>query len=207
MALDQTAEIQMETAQTKETIPFWLAVFHHRYVHPAPGPVLRPVQPAPLGGVHRVGGVLRLGGTPSNIKTIIPAYTGGVAWGVLMILLYTWIAPHMTGASVYPMYIALFIGVSAMVYVMKYFKVFQTGSLPYFNGLSMPRRSIFWRPPRLHHQRVRAGAPVGRLRARGWLPGMDHRLVERDHHLPAEGHLDARLMRVVAPSIIRRSCP
>ena len=26
MALDQTAEIQMETAQTKETIPFWLAV-------------------------------------------------------------------------------------------------------------------------------------------------------------------------------------
>jgi hypothetical protein len=78
-----------------------------------------------------------LGGTPSNIKTIIPAYTGGVVWGVLMILLYTWFAPHMTGASVYPMYIALFIGVSAMVYVMKYFKVFQTGSLPYFNGLSM----------------------------------------------------------------------
>jgi hypothetical protein len=43
----------------------------------------------------------------------------------------------MTGASVYPMYIALFIGVSAMVYAMKFFKVFQTGSLPYFNGLSM----------------------------------------------------------------------
>jgi hypothetical protein len=137
MALDQTAEIQMETAQTKETIPFWLAVsITVMFILPLGlyfGQYSLPLWVAFIVWAE----YFALGGTPSNIKTIIPAYTGGVAWGVLMILLYTWIAPHMTGASVYPMYIALFIGVSAMVYVMKYFKVFQTGSLPYFNGLSM----------------------------------------------------------------------
>jgi len=137
MALDQTAEIQMETAQTKETIPFWLAVsITVMFILPLGlyfGQYSLPLWVAFIVWAE----YFALGGTPSNIKTIIPAYTGGVFWGVLMILLYTWIAPHMTGASVYPMYIALFIGVSAMVYVMKYFKVFQTGSLPYFNGLSM----------------------------------------------------------------------
>jgi hypothetical protein len=137
MALDQTAEIQMETAQTKETIPFWLAVsITVMFILPLGlyfGQYSLPLWVAFIVWAE----YFALGGTPSNIKTIIPAYTGGVFWGVLMILLYTWIAPHMTGASVYPLYIALFVGVSVMVYVMKYFKVFQTGSLPYFNGLSM----------------------------------------------------------------------
>jgi len=137
MALDQSAEIQMETAQTKETIPFWLAV-SITVMCILPLGLYFGQYSLPLWVAFIVWAeYFALGGTPSNIKTIIPAYTGGVVWGVLMILLYTWFAPHMTGASVYPMYIALFIGVSAMVYVMKYFKVFQTGSLPYFNGLSM----------------------------------------------------------------------
>jgi hypothetical protein len=127
----------METAQTKETIPFWLAVsITVMFILPLGlyfGQYSLPLWVAFIVWAE----YFALGGTPSNIKTIIPAYTGGVFWGVLMILLYTWIAPHMTGASVYPLYIALFVGVSVMVYVMKYFKVFQTGSLPYFNGLSM----------------------------------------------------------------------
>jgi hypothetical protein len=54
-----------------------------------------------------------------------------------MILLYTWLATIITGAAVFSLYIALFVGVSAMVFAMRYFKVFQIGSLPYFNGLSM----------------------------------------------------------------------
>ena len=137
MALDQTAEIQMETAKTKETIPFWLAVsITVMFILPLGlyfGQYSLPLWVAFIVWAE----YFALGANLGTIKTIIPAYTGGVFWGVLMILLYTWIAPHMTGASVYPMYIALFVGVSVMVYVMKYFKVFQTGSLPYFNGLSM----------------------------------------------------------------------
>jgi len=100
MALDQTAEIQMETAQTKETIPSG-SRFPSPSCSSCPWPVLRPVQPALWVAFIVWAEYFALGGTPSNIKTIIPAYTGGVFWGVLMILLYTWIAPHMTGASVY----------------------------------------------------------------------------------------------------------
>jgi hypothetical protein len=78
-----------------------------------------------------------LGAKAGNITTIIPAYTSGALWGVAMILLYTWLATFITGAAVFSLYIALFVGVSAMVFAMRYFKVFQIGSLPYFNGLSM----------------------------------------------------------------------
>jgi hypothetical protein len=127
----------METAKTKETIPFWLAVSITVMVILPLGLYFGQYS-LPLWVAFIVWAeYFALGATASNIKTIVPAYTGGVFWGVLMILLYTWIAPHMTGASVYPMYIALFVGVSVMVYVMKYFKLFQTGSLMYFNGLSM----------------------------------------------------------------------
>jgi len=137
MALDQSAEIGMETAKTKETIPFWLAVsITVMFILPLGlyfGQYSLPLWVAFIVWAE----YFALGATAGNIKTIIPAYTGGVFWGVCMILLYTWLAPNLTGASVYPLYIALFIGVSVMVYVMKYFKVFQTGSLPYFNGLSM----------------------------------------------------------------------
>lgn len=125
------------TVQTKETIPFWLAVsLTVMFILPL-GLYLGQYS-LPLWVSFIVWAeYFALGGTIGTIKTIIPAYTSGAAFGVAMILLYTWFAPHMTGASVYPMYIALFIGVSVMVYVMKYFKVFQTGSLAYFNGLSM----------------------------------------------------------------------
>jgi hypothetical protein len=137
MALDQTAEIQMETAKTKETIPFWLAVsITVMFILPLGlyfGQYSLPLWVAFIVWAE----YFALGANLGTIKTIIPAYTTGAFWGVCMILLYTWLATFMTGASVYPMYIALFVGVSVMVYVMKYFKVFQTGSLPYFNGLSM----------------------------------------------------------------------
>ncbi|MGD1034745.1 MAG: DUF1097 domain-containing protein [Candidatus Dormibacteria bacterium] len=144
MAIAQTADVPVETvkapaepAKTKDTIPFWLAVSITVMVILPLGLYFGQYS-LPLWVAFIVWAeYFALGATAGTIKTIIPAYTAGVGWGVLMILLYTWIAPHMTGASVYPMYIALFIGVSAMVYAMKFFKVFQTGSLPYFNGLSM----------------------------------------------------------------------
>jgi hypothetical protein len=125
------------TVQTKETIPFWLAVsLTVMFILPLGlyfGQFNLPLWVAFIVWAE----YFALGGKPANITTIIPAYSVGVFWGVCMILLYTWIAPHMTGASVYPMYIALFVGVSVMVFVMKYVKLFNTGSLAYFNGLSM----------------------------------------------------------------------
>jgi hypothetical protein len=137
MALDQTSEVQMETAKTKETIPFWLAV-SITVMCILPLGLYFGQYSLPLWVAFIVWAeYFALGANLGTIKTIIPAYTGGALFGVAMILLYTWFATFMTGASVYPMYIALFIGVSAMVFVMRYFKVFQTGSLPYFNGLSM----------------------------------------------------------------------
>jgi hypothetical protein len=137
MALDQSAEIQMETAKTKETIPFWLAV-SITVMCILPLGLYFGQYSLPLWVAFIVWAeYFALGANLGTIKTIIPAYTTGAFWGVCMILLYTWLATFMTGASVYPMYIALFVGVSVMVFVMRYFKVFQTGSLAYFNGLSM----------------------------------------------------------------------
>jgi hypothetical protein len=133
----ETAKTPVEPPKTKDTIPFWLAVSITVMVILPLGLYFGQYS-LPLWVAFIVWAeYFALGANAGTIKTIIPAYTAGVGWGVLMILLYTWIAPHMTGASVYPLYIALFIGVSAMVYAMKFFKVFNTGSLPYFNGLSM----------------------------------------------------------------------
>lgn len=136
MALDQSAEVKMETGQTKETIPFWAAVaITVMFILPLGlyfGQYSLPLWVAFIVWAE----YFALGGKPASLKIIFPAYTTGVFWGVCMILLYTWLATFMTGASVYPMYIALFVGVSVMVYVMKYFTVFQTGSLAYFNGLT-----------------------------------------------------------------------
>ena len=137
MALDQTAEVQLETAKTKDTIPFWLAVSITVMVILPLGLYFGQYS-LPLWVAFIVWAeYFALGATAGTIKTIIPAYTSGALWGVAMILLYTWLATFITGAAVFSLYIALFVGVSAMVFAMRYFKVFQIGSLPYFNGLSM----------------------------------------------------------------------
>jgi hypothetical protein len=137
MALDQTAEVQLETAKTKDTIPFWLAVSITVMVILPLGLYFGQYS-LPLWVAFIVWAeYFALGAKAGNITTIIPAYTSGALWGVAMILLYTWLATIITGAAVFSLYIALFVGVSAMVFAMRYFKVFQIGSLPYFNGLSM----------------------------------------------------------------------
>jgi hypothetical protein len=125
------------SVKMRETIPFWLAV------------AITVMFALPLGlyfGQFNLplwvsfivwAEYFALGGKMGSLRIILPAYAGGVFMGTCMILLYTWLAPHLTQPAVYGLYIALFIGVGVMVYVMKYFKVLQDGSLPYFNGLSM----------------------------------------------------------------------
>src|ERR1035437_4784278 len=83
MALDQTAEIQMETAKTKETIPFWLAVSITVMFIPPRGLPPAPVQPPPLGAFHRVAGVLRARGNPRTHQAHHPRlYRWGILGGV-----------------------------------------------------------------------------------------------------------------------------
>lgn len=76
-----------------------------------------------------------LGAKPSALKIIYPAFIAGVLLTAvsmsLTVLLAQWM--HLNLA----MAISLFVVVGGMVYIMRYFKVLNEGSLPYFNGISM----------------------------------------------------------------------
>ena len=135
----------MET-ETKETIPLWLAVAITVVVSLPFGLYLSKIG----GGVNLMNLPLwvafivwaeyfALGAKPEALRTIIPAFslaaflTGATMW--LYVILNDRVptgSPDGTALA-----IALFIGVGAMVYIMRFWPVLQTGSLPFFNGISM----------------------------------------------------------------------
>ena len=186
----------MET-ETKETIPLWLAVAITVVVSLPFGLYLSKIG----GGVNLMNLPLwvafivwaeyfALGAKPDALKTIIPAFslsvilTGATMW--LYVILNDRVpkgSPDGTALA-----IALFIGVGAMVYIMRFWPVLQTGSLPFFNGISMllgvyftgsipatATRMPTWRPWSPH---------CGRSSPGSWVRS---RLVQRHHHLPAPG--------------------
>ena len=136
----------MET-ETKETIPLWLAV------------AITVVVSLPFGlYLDNVSGDLKLmnlplwvafivwaeyfalGAKPDALRTIIPAFslsailTGAAMW--LYVILNDQVVPKDAPEGT-ALAIALFIGVGAMVYIMRFWPVLQAGSLPFFNGISM----------------------------------------------------------------------
>lgn len=138
----------MET-RIKETIPLWLAV------------AITVVVSLPFGlYLDNISGDLQLmnlplwvafivwaeyfalGAKPDALLKIVPSFVLAVILTAAIMWAYVWLndqivanwkdAPEGTALA-----IALFIGIGAMVYVMRFWPVLQAGSLPYFNGISM----------------------------------------------------------------------
>lgn len=133
--------------EIRETIPLWLAV------------AITVVVSLPFGlYLDNISGDLKLinlplwvafivwaeyfalGAKPEALRTIIPAFslaailTGAAMWAYVVlsknVIPTDW--PEGTALA-----IALFVGVGAMVYIMRFWPTLQAGSLPYFNGISM----------------------------------------------------------------------
>lgn len=128
-----------QETQYKETIPLWLAV------------AITVLISVPfslwLGGWNFAvwcsfivwAEYFALGAKPSAVKTIIPAFAySAVLTGLTLaaIPLLSFLPSLVTPGDVAVM-VALFIGVAFMVFSMRWAKVFQDGSLPFFNGISM----------------------------------------------------------------------
>jgi hypothetical protein len=131
-----TAEAQATTqVKTKDTIPLWLAV-GITVVVSLPFGLLLGKYSLPLFVSFIVWAeYFVLGAKPAALRIIFPAFIAGTfitAFSMfLTVVLTKWLSLNISLA------ISLFVVVSAMVYIMRYFKVLGEGSLPYFNGISM----------------------------------------------------------------------
>jgi hypothetical protein len=86
-----------------------------------------------------------LGAKPEALKIIFPAFAASSIWTGFMVWLITPFSglPKLFAQGDLAVQAAFFVGVSIMVYCMKFFKTFQVGSLAYFNGMSMCLAVIF----------------------------------------------------------------
>jgi hypothetical protein len=90
-----------------------------------------------------------LGAKPEALKTMVPAYILGVVAAAIIMTAYMLVSKAFgTGTIVsvgdwsftydnLALFIGCFVGFCIFIYAMKYAPVTQTGSLPYFNGISM----------------------------------------------------------------------
>lgn len=80
-----------------------------------------------------------LGAKPAAAKIILPSFSYSVALTAVTLFAIPWFGalPKLVAPGDLAVAAALFIGVAFMVYSMKWAKVFQEGSLPFFNGISM----------------------------------------------------------------------
>ena len=80
-----------------------------------------------------------LGAKPAAAKTIIPAFaTSAIGTAALLAIIATlssW--PKLVTAGDLAVIVVLGVGCGFLVYLMKFWKVLQAGSLPFFNGISM----------------------------------------------------------------------
>ncbi len=127
------------TAAPTETIPLWLAVAITVLVSMPFGLWLGTYNFTLWCAFIVWGQYFALGATPSVVKTIIPSYSYAVALTALTLWavpLFSFL-PNLVTEGDLALSAALFVGIAATVYTMKYAKVFQEGSLPFFNGISM----------------------------------------------------------------------
>jgi Protein of unknown function (DUF1097) len=83
-----------------------------------------------------------LGARPSALKVILPAYFLGVVTAAIIMTGYTLLARMTGGARILAegdvaMLISMFVGFCIFMYAMRWFPVTQTGTLPYYNGISV----------------------------------------------------------------------
>ncbi len=128
-----------QETQYKETIPLWLAVAITVLISVPFSLWLGAWNFAVWCSFIVWAEYFALGAKPSAVKTIIPAFAySAVLTGLTLaaIPLLSFLPSLVTPGDVAVM-VALFIGVAFMVFSMRWAKVFQDGSLPFFNGISM----------------------------------------------------------------------
>ena len=131
--------VQPEAKQLKETIPLWLAIGITVLVSVPFSLWLGSWNFAVWVSFIVWAEYFALGAKPAAIKLILPsfAYSAILTGLILAAIPYLDFLPSLVTDGDLAVMLALFVGVSAMVYSMKWFTVFQEGSLPFFNGISM----------------------------------------------------------------------
>jgi hypothetical protein len=131
--------VQPAAVQTKETIPLWIAI------------TLTVLVSVPftlwLGSWNMAVWVsfivwaeyFALGAKISAVRTILPAFAYSAVLTGLTLALITYLdfLPSLRTPGDLAVAVALVIGVGFMVFSMRWATVFQEGSLPFFNGISM----------------------------------------------------------------------
>jgi hypothetical protein len=135
--------------ETKNRIPLWLAVAI-TVVVALPFGIWLDKMNLPLFAAFIVWAeYFALGAKPDALKTMVPAYTLGVIGVAAIGLLYQVLVKVLGDGTVLnfglqtltynnlALYISFFVGFCVLIYGMKYVPVTQTGSLPFFNGITM----------------------------------------------------------------------
>jgi hypothetical protein len=135
--------------KTKDTIPLWLAVAITVCVSLPFGIWLGKLNLALWAAFIVWAEYFVLGGKPAALKIMVPAYILGVVGVALIGLLYTFFGKVLGTGTVLDfglqtltkdnvaLYASFFIGFCILIYAMKYMPVTLTGTLPFFNGISI----------------------------------------------------------------------
>jgi hypothetical protein len=128
--------------ETKDTIPLWLAVAITVVVS-LPFSIWLGTWGLPIWASFIVWAeYFALGAKPKALLTIVPAYITGVIAAEVILTVYLYATEFFGTAKLYTandiaLAVVFFVGFCIAVYAMKYWSVLQTGSLPFFNGISM----------------------------------------------------------------------
>jgi hypothetical protein len=132
--------------ETKNTIPLWLAVAITVCVALPFGIWVSQIDSRliniPIWASFIVWAeYFALGAKPSALKIMVPAYILGVVGAAL--IMFAWavlgstLKDKVITAGDFSLFATCFVGFCVLIYAMKFFPVTQTGSLPFFNGISM----------------------------------------------------------------------
>jgi len=133
------SSVQPTVVQTRETIPLWIAITITVLVSVPFTLWLGSWNMAVWVSFIVWAEYFALGAKPSAAKTILPAFAySAILTGLTLALIsYLDFLPSLRTPGDLAVGVALVIGVGFMVYSMRWAKVFQEGSLPFFNGISM----------------------------------------------------------------------
>ncbi|MCC6498589.1 MAG: DUF1097 family protein [Propionibacteriaceae bacterium] len=137
MAATQAPEIQQ--AEYKNTLPLWLAVAITVLVSLPFTLWLGEYNFASWVSFIVWAEYFALGAKPAGLKLILPnfAYSAILTGLTLAAIPLLGFLPSLVVPGDLAVAVALFVGVAFMVYSMNWWKGFQDGSLPFFNGISM----------------------------------------------------------------------
>lgn len=135
--------------ETKDTIPLWLAVAITVCVS-LPFGIWLGKYSLPIWVSFIVWAeYFILGAKPSALKIMVPAFALGVVAAAIIMTAYMFMTTTFGTGAIFTMgewsftydnvalFISCFIGFCIFIYAMKFFPVTQTGTLPFFNGISM----------------------------------------------------------------------